>query len=129
MRDILLVGIFAIFCFGLGIAFDQAIDFKVLEAKHIVEIPGKKTVTMINFENGWHPTFEKDEVTIEFEWIDEGPIPCGDSKNASGCAWISKDDIHCRILVNPIRDEPTVKDLLILGHETLHCIRGKWHDE
>ncbi len=128
MKDTLVVGIFALFCFGLGVAFDQAVEFKILEEKHIVEVPGKRTVTIFNLEDGWHPSFENNEATITFEWTDESPIPCGDFENSSGCSWTVAEDKKCRILMNTIEDEPTIKDLLILGHETLHCLRGKWHD-
>ena len=127
MKTILVVGFFAVLCFTLGIAFNQAVGIKIID-QHIVKIPNKRTVTIYNLSEGWHPTFEKDEATITFGWTEETPLPCGPHKDATGCAWITEDDKPCRILLRPIKDEPKVKDLLILGHETLHCIRGKWHD-
>lgn len=127
MKTILVVGIFAALCFMLGIAFNQAIRFEIID-QHLVEIPNRESVTIIRFSEGWHPTFEQNEATIAFEWSEESPLACGPNKEATGCAWTYGDG-SCRILMNPIEEEPTVKDLLILGHETLHCIRGKWHDD
>lgn len=128
MREIFIVALFATLCFGSGVAFNQLVGFKIID-QHIVKIPNKRTVTIYNLSEGWHPTFEKDEATITFEWTEEDPLPCGPHKNATGCAWIIEGSETCKVLLRPIKDEPKVKDLLILGHETLHCIRGNWHDE
>jgi hypothetical protein len=128
MKTILVVGLFAALCFGSGVVFNQLVGFEIVD-QHVVKIPNKRTVTIINFAEGWHPSFEKDKSTITFDWSEEDPLSCGPHKNASGCAWFREDDNKCRILLNPIQNEPTVKDLLLLGHETLHCIRGNWHDK
>jgi hypothetical protein len=114
-------------CLGVGILIGH-LDINP-DHRIIVTVPGsEETVTIRKMERSWHPTYEKDKVTIHFSWTEDDPLKCGEEE-AAGCAWIIEGDEPCKILMNPIEDVPTVGQLTILGHETLHCIRGRWHDK
>jgi len=52
----------------------------------------------------------------------------GVTYDANGCAAFNLDTKHCTIYVMEPRHVDDTERFAIIGHETWHCMNGRWHD-
>lgn len=78
-------------------------------------------------------TREDYSFTMNVEIVDEKDITrvcteLGVQYEANGCAKFDLDKKECTIYVMPQRYENDARRLELIGHETWHCVYGRWHD-
>jgi hypothetical protein len=60
--------------------------------------------------------------------INEKCNSLGSLGDVNGCAAFNLDTKVCTIYVMPQRFQQDEERLIIIGHETMHCRYGQWHD-
>ena len=73
-------------------------------------------------------SFEMNVVIVPANQITETCTRLGVQYEANGCASFDLDKKVCTIYVMPQRYENDSERLALIGHETWHCVYGRWHD-
>lgn len=73
-------------------------------------------------------TFTMNVVIVPEDKITETCTKLGVNYQANGCAKFDLDKKECTIYVMPQRYSQDKERLEIIGHETWHCVYGRWHD-
>ena len=73
-------------------------------------------------------TFTMNVVIVPENKITETCTKLGVQYDANGCAKFDLDKKECTIYVMPQRYPEDRDRLVIIGHETWHCVYGRWHD-
>ena len=73
-------------------------------------------------------SFKMNVVIVPANKITETCTKLGVQYEANGCAKFDLDKKECTIYVMPQRFSEDKERLIIIGHETWHCVYGRWHD-
>ena len=73
-------------------------------------------------------SFTMNVVIVSENKITETCSKLGVKYEANGCAKFDLDKKECTIYVMPQRFSEDKERLIIIGHETWHCVYGRWHD-
>lgn len=72
-------------------------------------------------------TFQMHVIVVQPEQITQVCSTLGVEYKANGCSKFDLDKKICTIYVMPQRFVQDEERLVIIGHETWHCVFGKWH--